>query len=73
MPVRLYARYRCLYCARGREVVLNTGPRRRLWCGVCACNRVFERINQTLRAPTWPPAPRKTPNGLHENDEEKAE
>lgn len=73
MPARLSARYRCLHCARGLKVVRNTGPRRRLWCGVCACTRVFARSTWTLRAATWPPAPRRTPNGLHKDDEEKAE
>lgn len=53
------ALYRCLYCHQRCERVLDKGSRRQLWCGLCACNRPFERVTSALKASTWPPAERK--------------
>ena len=53
------ALYRCLYCYQRCERVLNKGARRLLWCGICACNRPFERVARVLKAAMWPPPERE--------------
>ena len=61
MPPRPYSYqpYQCAYCSRTVHVVVDAGKTRQLWCGRCACRRTFERMDERLRAETWPPPARR--------------